>query len=91
MNNNIFDIAKITRMYSLDNEIKKLTKERDAIKKPIADYMKTNDVTEKTVGQYRFTVTEYTTPSVDYEKLREMFPQAFAECVTEKPVKRFNM
>jgi len=91
MTKNIFDIAKITRMYSLDNEIKRLTKERDAIKKPISDYMKENGVNDKTVGQYHFTVTEYTSPSVDMDKLRAMFPEAFAECVTEKAVKRFNM
>lgn len=88
---NIFDIAKITHMYKLDADIKRLTKERDAIKKPIADYMKNNDVDEKNVGQYHFSVTTYTTPSVDMETLKEKYPDAFAECVTEKSVKRFNM
>lgn len=87
----IFDIAKITHMYKLDADIKRLTKERDAIKKPIADYMKENDVEEKSVGQYHFSVTTYTTPSVDVDKLREFFPDAFSACVTEKSVKRFNM
>ena len=89
--NDIFNLAKITRMYSLTNQIKDITKERDAIKKPIADYMKTNDMTEKTVGQYRFTVTTYDKPSVDMEKLKRDFPDAYNACVTEKPVKQFNM
>lgn len=88
---NIFDIAKITHMYKLDADIKRLTKERDTIKKPIENYMKENDVAEKVVGQYRFTVSEYDTQSVDVDKLIAMFPDAARECITKKHVKRFGM
>lgn len=88
---NLFDISSITRMYSLNNQIKALTKERDAIKKPIETYMKENGVDEKTVGQYHFSVTTYNTTSIDVDMLRERFPEVYDAVATEKTVKRFNM